>query len=132
MAKKAGPPTPEEIAAIRTANQKRMRAKLAPAIMDNVQKLTAKRVEELLLDRKVLARVLADNVSAAALTKEQTEEFDKTLTDAGYPAELIHGPDRVLEKRIHKMLETLADEALAELKEADRGAEKEKKETPNK
>ena len=131
MAKKAGPPTPEEIAAIRTANQKRMRANLAPSIMGNVEELTAKRVEELLLDKKVLVRVLAETVSAAALTDEQTEKFDKTLTDAGYPAELIHGRDPILEKRVHEMLETLADEVIAELKEADRTAEKEKKEEPN-
>lgn len=132
MAKKAGPPTPEEIAAIRSANQKRMRAKLAPAIMANMEELTAERVDELLLDKKVLVRVLADNVAAAALNEEQSENFDKALTDAGYPAELTHGSDRILEKRIHKMLETLADEAIAEMKEADRNAGKDKKEKPNK
>lgn len=119
MAKKAGPPTPEEIAAIRTANQKRMRAKLAPSIMGNAEELTAKRVEELLLDKKVLVRVLSETVAAAALTDEQTKKFDKTLTDAGYPAELIHGRDPILEKRVHKMLEALADEVIAELKKAD-------------
>jgi hypothetical protein len=132
MARKAGPPKPEEIAAIRTATQKRMRAKLAPSIMGNVQELAAKRAEELLLDKKVLIRVLAENVSEAALTDEQTETFDKTLTDAGYPAELIHGPDPILAKRVHEMLVTLADEVVAELKEADRAAEKEKEEEPNK
>ena len=132
MARKAGPPKPEEIAAIRTATQKRMRAKLAPSIMGNVQELAAKRAEELLFDKKVLMRVLAENVSEAALTDEQTQRFDKTLTDAGYPAELIHGPDPILEKRVHEMLVTLADEVVAELKEADRTAEKEKEEQPNK
>jgi len=132
MARKAGPPTPKEIEAIRTATQKRMRAKLAPSIMGNVRELTAKHVEELLLDKKVLFRVLAENVSEAALTDEQTERFDKTLTDAGYPAELIHGPDPILKKRVHKMLETLADDAIAELKKADSAAEKGKKEKPKK
>lgn len=132
MAKKAGPPTPEEIAAIRAANQERMRVKIAPAIMANVGELTAKRVEELLLDKQVLVRVLADNVAAAALAEEQTEKLDKVLTDAGYPAELTHGPDRVLEERVHKMLETLAEEAIAEMKEADGNAGKGKKEKPNK
>ncbi len=113
MARRAGPPTPKEIAAIRAATQKRMRAKIAPSIMGNVEALAAKRAEELLLDKKVLVRVLAENVSEAALTDKQTEKFDKTLADAGYPAELIHGPDPILEKRIYKMLETLADELLA-------------------
>ena len=131
MARKAGPPTPEEIAVIRSATQNRMRARLAPSIMSNVQELAAERSAELLLDKKVLVRVLAESVSAAALTGEQTEKFGKTVTDAGYPAELIHGPDPVLEKRVHKMLETLADEVVAELKEADRTAEKEKKEELN-
>lgn len=127
MAKKAGPPTPEQIAAIRAATQKRMRAKFAPSIMGNVEELTAKRVEELLLDKKVLLRVLAEEVSEAALTEEQTERFDKTLTDAGYPAALIHGPDPILKKRVRKMLEKLADDAIAELKKADSAAEKGKK-----
>jgi len=131
MAKKAGPPTPKEIAAIRAATRKRMRAKLAPSIMGNVEELTAERVKELLLDKKVLVRVLAENVSQVALTDKQTEKFGKVLTDAGYPAELIHGPDSILENRLHKMLETLADEALAELKEADRAAEEGKEEKPN-
>jgi hypothetical protein len=132
MARKAGPPKPEEIAAIRTATQKRMRAKLAPSIMGNVQELAAKRAEELLLDKKVLLRVLAEKVSEAALTDEQTKRFDKTLTDAGYPAELIHGPDPILKKRVREMLVTLADEVVPELKAADRAAEKEKEEQPNK
>jgi hypothetical protein len=132
MARRAGPPTPKEIAAIRTATQKRMRAKIAPSIMGNVEELTADRVKELLLDKKVLVRVLVENVSEATLTEEQTEMFDKTLTDAGYPAELIHGPDPILEKRVHKMLETLADEAIAELKKADSAGEKEKKREPSK
>jgi len=131
MAKKAGPPTPEEIAAIRKAAQERMRAKLAPAIMGNVRELAAERVKELLVDKKVLVRVLAENVSEATLAEEQTKKFDKTLTDAGYPAKLIHGPDPILEKRIHKMLETLADEVVAELKEADGAAKKGKKGKPS-
>ena len=130
MAKKAGPPTPEDIAAIRKATQERMRGKLGPAIMGNVRELGAERVKELLLDKKVLARVLAENVSKATLTEEQTEKFDKALTDAGYPAELISGPDPILEKRVHKMLETLADEVLADLKETDGAAKTEKKEKP--
>ena len=92
-----------------------MRARLAPSIMGNVGELTAKRVDELLLDKKVLVRVLAETVSAAALTDEQTEKFNKTLADAGYPAKLIHGPDPILEKRVHEMLETLADEVIAEM-----------------
>ncbi|NQT40968.1 MAG: hypothetical protein HQ581_25980 [Planctomycetes bacterium] len=128
MAKKAGPPTPEEIAAIRTATQKRMRAKLAPSIMGNVEELAAQRVKELLLDKKVLVRALAENVSAAALTDELAEKFGKALTDAGYPAELIHGADPILDKRVHKMLEALADEVIAELKEADRAGEKDARE----
>jgi len=131
MAKKAGPPTPEEIAEIRKATQERMRARLAPAIMGNVRELAAERVKELLLDKKVLVRVLAENISEATLTEEQTEKFDKTLTAAGYPAKLIHGPDPVLEKRIRKMLETLADEVVAELKKADGVAKKGKKEKPS-
>ena len=131
MAKKAGPPTPEEIAEIRKATQERVRAKLGPSIMDNVRELAAERVKELLLDKKVLVRVLAENVSKAALTEEQTEKFDKALTDAGYPAKLIHGPDPILEKRIHKMLETLADEVVTELKEADGAAKTGKEEGPN-
>ena len=132
MAKKAGPPTPEEIAEIRKATQERVRAKLGPSIMDNVRELAAERVKEVLLDKNVLVRVLADNVSKAALMEEQTEKFDKALTDAGYPVGLISGPDPVLEKRVHKMLETLADEVLAELKEADGAGKKGKKEKPNK
>ncbi len=132
MARKAGPPTAEEIAAIRTATQNRMRAKLAPSIMGGVRELADERVEELLLDKKVLVRVLAEHVSGAVLNDEQTKMFDKILTDAGYPRALIHGPDPILEKRVHKMLETLADEVVAELKEADRTAEKGKKEEPNK
>jgi hypothetical protein len=131
MAKKAGPPTPEQIAEIRKATQERMRARLAPSIMDNVRKLAAERVKELLRDKKVLVRVLAENISEATLTEEQTEKFDKALTDAGYPAKLIHGPDPVLEKRIRKKLETLADEVVAELKEADGVAKKGKKEKPS-
>jgi hypothetical protein len=132
MAKKAGPPTPDEIAEIRKATQERMRAKLGPSIMDHVRELAAERVKECLLDKKVLVRVLAENVSEAALTEKQTEKLDKALTDAGYSAELIHGPDPILEKRVHKMLETLADEVLAGLKEADGAAKKGKKEEPNK
>ena len=131
MARKAGPPTPEEIAAVRKATQERMRARLAPSIMGNVRELAAERVKELLLDKKVLVRVLAENVSQATFTEEQTEKFDKALTDAGYPAKLIHGPDPVLEKRIRKKLETLADEVVAELKEADAVAKKGKKEKPS-
>ena len=130
MAKKAGPPTPEEIAAIRKATQERVRAKLGPSIMDNVRELAAERVKELLLDKKVLVRVLAENVSKATLTEEQTEKFDKALTDAGYPAELVNGPDPILEQRVHKMLETLADEVLADLKEAGGAAKTGKKEEP--
>jgi hypothetical protein len=105
-----------------------MRDRLAPSIMGNVRELAAERVKELLLDKKVLVRVLAENVSEATFTEEQTEKFDKALTDAGYPAELIHGPDPILEKRIHKMLEALADEVIAELTEADRAAKKGKEE----
>jgi len=100
--------------------------------MDNVRELAAERVKELLLDKKVLVRVLADNVSKSALTEEQTKEFDKALTDAGYPAGLIRGPDPVLEKRIHKIRETLADEVLAELKEADGAGKEGEKGKPNK
>jgi len=132
MAKKAGPPAPEEITELRKATQERVRAKLGPSIMDNVRELAAERVKELLLDKKVLVRVLAENVSKATLTEEQTEKFDKALTDAGYPAGLIHGPDPILEKRIHKMLETLADEVLTELKKADDAAKTGKEEKPNK
>ena len=119
MAKQAGPPTPKEIAAIRSTMQKRMRAKLAPAIMGALGELTDKRMQELLLDKKVLARALAEEISEVALTDRQKREFDKTLSDAGYPKELVHGPDVVLGKRVVKMLETLADEVVADFKKAD-------------
>jgi len=119
MARQAGPPTPKEIEAIRSSTQKRMRAKLAPAIMGGLGELTEKRMQELLVDKKTLVRALAEEISAAVLTDRQKPEFDKALTDAGYARELVHGPDAVLGKRVVKMLETLADEVVAELKKAD-------------
>ncbi len=124
MARKAGPPTPKEIKAIRSATQKRMRAKLAPVMMSNFEELTARRMEELLVDKKVLVRVLAEEVSNETLTDKQKSKFDKALAEAGYPQELIHGPDPVFTKQVTKMLETVADEAVAELKKADAAREK--------
>jgi hypothetical protein len=124
MAKQTGPPTPKEIEAIRSGIQKRMRVKFAPAIMGGLTDLTEKRMQELLLDKKVLVRTLADQVSEALLTDRQKREFDKTLTDAGYPKELTHGPDMVLGKRVVKMLEALADEVVAKLKKADAAEQK--------
>ncbi len=124
MARKAGPPTPKEIEAIRAATQKRMRAKLAPSIMGNVEELAAKRMEEVRLEKKVLVRALAEKISEEALTDKQTVKFDKVLAEAGYPKELIHGADPILMKRVKKMLETLADEVVAELKKADSSGKK--------
>ncbi len=119
MAKQAGPPTPKEIEAIRSKTQKRMRSKLAPAIMGGLGDLTETRMHELLVDKKVLVRALAETISAGVLTNSQKHDFDKTLTESGYPKELIHGPDRVLAKRVVEKLERLAEEVIAELKKDD-------------
>jgi len=119
MARKAGPPTPKEIEAIRAATRERVRAMVAPAIMGNVDELTAKRMEEVRRGKNILVRVLAEKVSEAALTDKQTKKFDQVLCKAGYPKELVHGPDPVLMKRVNKMLEAVADEVIAELKKAD-------------
>jgi uncharacterized protein YihD (DUF1040 family) len=124
MARKAGPPTPKEIEAIRTATRKRMSARLAPAIMGRVEELAARRMEEVRLDKKILVRALAEGISEAALTDKQAAKLDKMLSEAGYPKELIHGPDPVLMKRVNKMLETVADEVIAELKKADSSGKK--------
>ncbi len=119
MARKAGPPTPKEIEAIRTATRERMRDKLAPALMGNVEELTAKRMEEVRLDKRILVRALAEEVSEAAFTDKQAAALEKMLSKAGYPKELVHGPDPVLMQRVDKMLERVADEVIAGLKKAD-------------
>jgi len=130
MAAQTGPPTPKEIEAIRSTTQKRIRAKLAPAIMGGLAELTEERMQELRVDKKILVRALAEEISEIALTDRQKREFDKSLTDAGYPEELVHGPDSILAKRVVKMLEALADEVIADLKKAD--AAKQKKEEAKK
>jgi|GEM_PF-2141467 len=122
MARRAGPPTPEEIKAIRSAMQQRMRAKLAPNIMTNVRKLADSRIEELMIDQKVLVRVLAEAIAASALSTKQKEDFNGILTKAGYPEELVHGPDPILMQRVRQMLEELADKVVADLKKEDEAA----------
>jgi len=124
MAKKAGPPTAEEIAAIRDKMQKRMRGRIAPKIMGGLETLTAERMKEILADKKVLVRVLGDKVAAVALTDEQKPKLDKALTAAGSPASLVQGPDTVLIERMKAMMEKVADAAIAELKEEDAAAKK--------
>ena len=99
MARRAGPPTPEEIKAIRTAAQNRMRARIAPHVMVNVRKLASERSEELMIDKKVHVRVLADEISKSVLSDKQKEDFNEILAKAGYPEELVQGPDPVLKKR---------------------------------
>ena len=124
MAKKAGPPTAEEIAAVRAETQKKMRGRIGPVIMGNLEELTKERMKEVLADKKVLVRVLGEKVSDVALTDEQKPKLDKALTEAGSPAALIHGPDAVLIERMKKMMEKAADEAVAKLKEEDEAAKK--------
>jgi hypothetical protein len=124
MARKAGPPTAEEIAAVRAETQKKMKGRVAPVIMSNLEELTAERLKEVLADKKVLIRVLGEKVSEVALTDEQKPKLDKALAAAGSPAALVHGPDPVLIERTKKMIEKVADEIVAKLKEEDAAAQK--------
>jgi hypothetical protein len=123
MAKKAGPPTPEEIEAIRAATRTRMRAKLAPTIMGHFEQLTAERIKELRIDKRVLVRVLAEQISDTALTDDQKSEFEKVLANAGYPKQLVEGADPILADRVKEMLEKVADDAIADLKKADEASQ---------
>lgn len=124
MAKKAGPPKAEEIAAIRDKMRKKMQGRIGPKIMGGLEELAAERMQEILADKKVLVRVLGDKVAAVALTAEQKPKLDKALAAAGSPASLVQGPDAVLIERMKKMLEKVADEAVAELKAEDAAAKK--------
>jgi hypothetical protein len=124
MATKAGPPSPKDMEAIRAAAKEGMRAKLSPAIMGNLEEMTAQRMQEVLADKKILVRALAETVADAALGDKQKEKLDEALTKAGYPGSLVHGPDPVLAGQVNKMVEATADKVIAELKKADESGKK--------
>ena len=124
MSKKLGPPSPEEINAIRAENKKLVRTKMAPLLMGNLEDLAQKRMAEILTDKKVLVRVLGDKISADVLVPEQAKQLDKRLTDAGYPPALVSGGDAVLDSRMEQMVHNTVNTVL--------GTPKEKKSIPEK
>ncbi len=106
--KRRGPPSRSEIARI----QKDARTKVEPAmrktVMPALDKLTAARMNELLLDEKAMTRMLADRILAAGVLGETAaKEFSAELKKAGYPPSLTTGPDSVLNQRTKKMLKEL-------------------------
>ena len=108
----AGPPTAKELEAVRKDTKELMRSKLRPQLMGNLEELADERMKEVLADKKALVRVLGEKVSQVALEGGQKAKFDKALTDAGYPGNLIHGPDAVLEERMRTMMKEVTDKEL--------------------
>jgi len=115
MAKKTGPPTAKELEAVRKDTKKLMRGKLAPQLMGNLEELSEQRMQEVLADKKALVRVLGEKLSEVVLTEGQKPKLEKALTDAGYPKDLIHGPDDILEGRMKKMVPEVTEKELASL-----------------
>ena len=119
MKNQLGPPSAEELKAIRDKNRQTMRGKIAPTLMANLNKLADERIAELMADKKVLVRALGEKVSEIVLTEEQQAAFDKALSAAGYPSELIHGADAILIERGKKMAAQVAAEKIEEFKKED-------------
>ena len=108
--------------ALRKKTQEAMRTRISPTLMANLNKLADERIAELMADKKVLVRTLAEKVSDIVLTEGQQGNFDKLLSAAGYPGELIHGADAVLTDRGKKMAAEVAEAKIEEFKKEDAAA----------
>jgi len=103
-----GPPSPGEIAKIRSDAQAKMQPAMRKTVMPALDKLTTARLAEMLEDEKILTRMLGDRiVKANVLGDAGTKDFQSALNKAGYPVTLTSGADAVLNERTKKMLKAI-------------------------